>query len=215
MPDRETLKTNAQRWGYLRAMYHALMEFLSPSVCIARIALRELGPGDPYGDISNARRYPIRVATRNELLQAVQAMPDRMNPNFIDCALSRGDFCVAAFDDSEIVAFIWCSFGTAPDVGDIWVAFPEYCRYSHKLYTKPAYRGQRIMDTHLSDHLSRARGATHAVSIIETHNYASMARNRWQGKPFVGFAGYIQIGNSALCFRSPGAKKLGFKFYKA
>ena len=147
-----------------------------------------------------------------------------LDPVRIDAALRRGDLCVAAFDHSHdpasdherLVSYTWRSFTTAPHVDGLWVTFERPHRYGYKGFTHPDYRGRHLQDlvTYETDALCIERGFRYGLTIIETHNFASIASNRRRGGRVVGWAGYFKLLGHVLPFRSRGARRHTFRFVK-
>lgn len=202
------------QWGILRAAWAALMRRLRHRLMLAEVAVRPLPvdppPADPVPGIT------IRMATRADLAAAARDLPGALGAEFVDAALARGDLCAAAFDGPHMVAYAWASFSTAPHDDELWVVVEPAHEYAYKSYTRPEYRGRRLVH-HVSlcrDQVAVARGARYAVGYIETHNYASRRTYRRLGSRRVGYAGYLVWGGRRCPFRTPGVRACGFRFYR-
>jgi hypothetical protein len=191
------------------------MRRLRPWLVVSRVQVGELLETTTE---SNRRAEGLRIdiPSRGELLQAARELPDELTEAFIDDAASRGDVCVAAFHGGHVVAWAWRSFTTAPHADGVWVRLdPPYC-YSYKWYTRPEYRGRRVLTRvcRYGDELSRDRGCRRAAWFIETHNYPSLRASRRLGARTVGYAGYLKLFGKSYPFRTPGVLPHGFRFYR-
>jgi hypothetical protein len=130
-------------------------------------------------------------------------------PADVEAALARGDICAAAFDGDRMVSYVWRSFSSAKYGDDLWVEIRKPYRYGYKGYTVPEYRGRHLQNSValFTDDLCVARGHTHALSLIETHNFSSVQSESRRHSILVGWVGYFKILGRTYPFRSPGARK--------
>jgi hypothetical protein len=204
------------RWGLLRALYAEVMSRNRAWLTLCAVQTRLLMPDGltvPIGHLDP--QFSIRQATRDELIEAAAQGDLDLTWEFVEAALARGDRCTAAFVGPRLVAYTWRALSSAPHVHGLWVAFVKPDRYSYKAFTLPEFRGY-----HLQSHIAAAadpwfvaRGFIRDISFIETHNYASIRSFRRIGHRFVGYAGYLTLFGRPIPFRSPGARKHGFRFY--
>ncbi len=217
----ERLKTHFADWssdshGRIRALvehgWAGFMRRLRPWFVLCRIHVRSTAVAAP--DEQMLSRYPVRQASRDELLRAAEDMPQQLSIAFIDAALARGDFCVAAFDGDRMIAFGWVAFARAPNVPGLAVVVAPPYRYGYKIFTHPDYRGQRIINAvqRVRDRLSLAQGRTMGVAFVESHNFAYIRAERRIGSELVGFAGYLHLFGRYWPFRSPGVLRHNFRF---
>lgn len=217
--DRIQWRNDVSRWGLVRSVYNRTMAWLKPWLTLCVVHVREQDAAT-RPDV-DAPDIAVRVARRAELARAARDPVMELDLAAVDSALQRGDLCVAAFDrnsDPErLVAYVWRSFTTAPHVDGLWVTFERPYRYGYKALTHPDYRGR-----HLSDHVSRhtdalcvQRGYRYALSIIETHNFASIASDRRRGNRVVGRVGYVRLFGRIFPFHSPGARRHTFRFVRS
>jgi hypothetical protein len=157
-----------------------------------------------------------RVMTADDLQRAQASSPEHFQPDFVAAAAARGDRCVGAFDGDRVVSYFWMSFTTAPVGAGLWVRIRPPFRYGYKSFTDPGYRGRKLLDSVAlpGDEHCRAQGYTHNISYIETHNMASVTSSLRRGTVFVGYAGWLNVFGRAWPFRSPGARRHGFSFYR-
>jgi len=166
--------------------------------------------------LSASAEFTTRIATEDDLAQACSEMSDQLSQDFVDAAFMRGDICCAVFKGPRMVCFQWSSFATAPVAQGLWVEFNKRYRYGYKTFTRPEYRGRRLsgMVNRFDDAQCNARGCTHTISYVETHNYASLAFGERLGNQRVGYAGYVRLFNRTYPFRTTGVKRHGFRFYR-
>lgn len=151
----------------------------------------------------------MRLATRDELMEAARDPEFGLVPADVDLALARGDICAAAFDGERMVSYVWRSFSSAKYGDDLWVEIRKPYRYGYKGYTMPEYRGRHLQNSValFTDDLCVARGHTHSLSLIETHNYPSVQSELRRHSVLVGWVGYFRIFGRTYPFRTPGARK--------
>jgi len=213
MPSIREFKRTVDRWGLFRLLWAAFMHRVSPWLTLCQVQTRRNAPREETSVTEGSLR--IGLAARDDLYRAVAEMPDQLDADFVESALARGDICAAAFDDSRIVSFQWASFTTARVNDRLSVKFTEPFRYGYKGFTDPAYRGRRIAREVMlfCDSECLARGYTHTIVYVETHNYASIANLDRLGNRCIGYTGYFKVGRRYFPFRTPGAKRCGFRFY--
>ena len=190
------------------AVIHSLREYLGLHLC--RIVSRPLGcEPAPTGSI----RYELML--ERDLLPHCADPGLELPEDQARSALARGDLCVAAFEGERLVGYEWFAFGPTPHLPGLWVAFDRDARYGYKKFVHPDYRGKRIAAglSAYGDQWCLRRGCTRTVAFIDMDNHASWRASARLGSTTVGYAGYVKLFNAYLCFRSPGAKALGFRFY--
>jgi hypothetical protein len=209
------VRADVRRWGVPRALYALLMEALRRwvglhlMVVIWRRATPETMP------ITLPPGIDVRLATRDELLAACQDPALDLTRDFVELALDKGDFCVAAFAGDRIVAYTWRAFSPTQHSPGLWVAFEKPGeRYGYKSLTRPEYRGQHLLTAValFADPLVVARGYPEAISFVESDNFPSLHANLRHGNRRIGYAGFFHLRGRYYPFRSPGAKRYGFRF---
>jgi len=211
MPKLASWVADYNRWGLRRTAYKRLMLAVRARLVFCGVYVRPLveGPAPPPPE-----GIEVRVARRSELLAAAEAGGMELSVEFVRSALARGDICVAAFRDGRMIAQVWRSLTCAPHVEGLWVRFRRPYRYGYKAYTHPEFRGCHLqvpVSRFLDDYFI-ARGFTHNIGFIETHNYASIASEERRGGRRAGWAGYFRMFGRALPFRSREARERGFGF---
>ena len=200
-------------WGLLATLWAKAMASARPWLFLCKVLVRELETdtfsSEPDDDIS------IRLANRQELERAAKESPHQLNAEFVDKALERGDICLAAFRNEQMVSWVWRSFSTAPHEDGLWVRVEKPYWYTYKTYTHRDFRGRRLTGllTLYGDEFCRGSGYQRGVGFIETHNYASMRANLRLGTQVVGFAGYVRLLGKTYPFRSSRVVPHTFRFY--
>jgi GNAT superfamily N-acetyltransferase len=129
---------------------------------------------------------------------------------------ARGDRCVGAFDAGKLVGYVFFAFVATPDSGGVWVDFSERARYIYKSFVLPAYRGRRV-GLELYEMAPRAcpsQDRNLDIIIIHPDNLPSLRSAQSVGARPVGYVGYWKVAGRFLAFRSSGAKRHGFRFFK-
>ncbi|HTK98333.1 MAG TPA: hypothetical protein VL379_09940 [Pseudomonadales bacterium] len=208
MRERSTWKVDLERWGLWPSLYQRLMGRARRWLVLSRVQLRvqDLGLTDPAAALQGCS---VRLATRDELMEAARDPDFDLVPADVEAALARGDICAAAFDGDRMVSYVWRSFSSAKYGDDLWVEIRKPYRYGYKGYTVPEYRGRHLQNSValFTDDLCVARGHTHALSLIETHNFSSVQSESRRHSILVGWVGYFKILGRTYPFRSPGARK--------
>jgi GNAT superfamily N-acetyltransferase len=209
----EKMKKDLARWGFAKTLWAALARRARPWLVVCQVSVRRnqrLESG-----LKTSGEVKIKLASREELLRAAKEMPSQLSRNFIDSALSSG-LCVAAFVDSKLVAFSWSAFTQVKMNEELWVGFDWPYRYAYKAYTHPEHRGRGIIEAILyySDDICLDRGFTHSIAYVETDNYPSISAGSKLGNRRVGYVGYLRLFRRSYPFRTRGAKKHSFRFYR-
>jgi len=205
----------ARQWGFRRAVWARVMRLVRPWLVLVRVNVRDI-----YSDIEVAESengISIREPSPNELLAASSEHPNQLSPTFVNDALTRHDFCVAAFDGSRMIGWVWGSVDKAPhDEGLAVQVNPPYL-YGYKGYTAPEYRGRRIWAriAELRNKIGAERGCSRFVGFVESHNHAAIQANKRLGNRLVGYAGYIKFFGKSYPFRTPGVVKHTFRYCRA
>ncbi len=157
----------------------------------------------------------FRVIEKRDLLPYCADPELELCDPFVRAAFDRGDWCVAAFDGNALIGYHWLAFGPAPHIDGVWVACDARARYGYKQFVRPQYRGRRIagrLSTHC-DALCAQRGCNRAIAFINIENHASWRAQLHRGAHTVGYAGYFKWQGLFAGFRTPGARKLKFRFF--
>lgn len=200
-----------ERWGLLRFLYSAMMRrasrYLGLVHCI--VVMRPLQEDAPPPD--DGREY--RLLTRQELLRFCEDPELDLDREQVAASLDRGDTCAGCLEEGQLLGYMWRAYEPNPHSGNLYVEFADHCRYGYKSLTRPEHRGKRIQTNLVRSTEHQAEtGRTHSIGFIRSDNYPSLRSARFSGNQVVGFAGYWKPGRRAYCYRSPGARKAGFRF---
>lgn len=209
----DELVTHYRTWGLTKALHYWLMEALKRWLFLCVVDLRPLNAKPKLPSLPAGRS--VHVATRPELERLTDESIYEIRRSFIDAALARGAFCVAAFQDDKIIAYVWRSFCATPHVAGLWVDFGRKYRYGYKAFTHPDFRREGLQHAiaFVADAEAIRQGYTHAIGFAETHNFASLISDAKRGHERVGYAGYLRFRGRVFPFRTPGAKRHGFRFF--
>lgn len=176
---------------------------------VGRPLLRDRAPSPPAG-------IHFGIVNEAQLLPHCAHAELELSERHVREASARGDLCVGAFDGGRLVGYQWLAFRPTPHVGGVWVEFDPRARYSYKKFVHPDYRGQRIaagLSSH-ADGLCRLLGRRATVGFIRLDNHASWRASARLGSRTIGYAGYFSLGSGFLAFRSSGARRCGFRFFR-
>jgi len=151
----------------------------------------------------------------DDLLDVIAASEGTLDPEWCAAAFARGDYCYATFFEEDLVSYGWRGMGQVPHVGGVWVTFGEGLCYSYKAWTRPKYRGKKLRGSFgQTARFDKERGTTQGISFVETHNLSSLRSKANLLSKRVGWAGYFELGPIFFGFRSPGARRYGFRFVR-
>jgi hypothetical protein len=210
----DRLKAHFGRWGIWRTLYFIVMRvaarFLGIEVFVVRA--RSTAATSPENPCTLAG-VAFREAELDELLEFVASPEVLLDEKFIKAAIGRSDIAFGAFKDGSMIAYLWRSTSTAPHNRDCWVRVSPPYSYSYNSFTKPEFRGQRIVPGLLlfSDDEMRKKGYTHRAGIVATTNFASLAMGKHLGSRVVGRIGYINWFGRIRFFRSRSVADIGFE----
>jgi GNAT superfamily N-acetyltransferase len=134
----------------------------------------------------------------------------------VRAAYQRGDVCVAAMEAGRLIGYIWFAFDSVPHIQGVWVKFGTAARYSYKSFVRPSYRGRGIAPQmyRRANEICPRRGRTLNVLIVDVDNKPSLSASYAAGRVPVGYAGFFSIMGFVFTFRSAGARRCGFAFYR-
>ena len=209
--NRERFRQNVERYGLVRAWNMRVMSLLNSwGLEVNYVMTRPLQETDPV----RLDGIDCRLASREELYLACDSGKVELTRQFVDAALSNDDYCCAAFDDGNLVAYAWRTGLEAPNAKGTKVVVGEKQRYGYKVFTHPEYRGRGIYPriANLADGEFIRRGKVDAVSFTASTNYSSLAADKKMGNRILGVALILKIGSWTGAFHSPGLTKAGFRF---
>ena len=210
------LQSNADRWGWRRALLHSLFRgaerYLGIHIYVVRC--RPI-PSEPTYPASNPKLH-YRQIEEAELTQLTSDPDLFLASEFVAGAIDRGDLAYGAYDEDKLVSYIWRSCSSAPDTDGIWIRVERPYSYSYKSFTREEYRGQRISPVvHLySDNEMFHRDYRFRIGFVAVTNYASLEMGKHMGSTILGYAGYFSLFGKLFPIRSNAVKKTGFTFFK-
>ncbi len=227
----DDFKADVARWGWRRKLFDVLMRRLSGVLVLTAVVSRPLQQGnsaiaadqtlksqsDTQLVVRDAagREIVQRLATRADLDKFAQHMPEGMKVWALGTEPDYDNVCWGVFVDGEMASMAWRAYRDAPMKDGLTVGFAPHCRYGLNAYTRPEFRGQHLFNQQQADALCATRGCTDMVAFVDVNNYSSLTRTKRSGSKVVGYAGYLKLGQQVLPFRTPGAKRYSFRFYKA
>lgn len=205
-----------RRWGILRGVYAATMTYLQRrfDFNFCRVTTRPLGGIGPSPSHTSAREY--RLLSESDLLKFAADPELELAPDMVRAALRRKDVCIGAIENNSLVAYTWIAFDATPHLNGLWVSFTSSARYAYKVFVRPEFRGSHIAGEMnvFGDEIAMKHGRKIGIGFIDTHNFASYRASRRIGARTIGYAGYFRCFGRLITFRSPGAKRYDFRFYR-
>ncbi|MCZ6817984.1 MAG: hypothetical protein O7G31_00650 [Calditrichaeota bacterium] len=158
------------------------------------------------------------MLTEQELLDFGHDPALELFESTIKDSIARGEICFGATLNGKLVAYDWRAFSAAilEKKHNIWVDFNPGNVYDRYSFTVPAYRGKHIIRPLwvYADDQCYKKGETNNLSFVDTDNFPPLRACKMAGYPVVGYAGYIHLFGKLFAFRTPGAEKYGFRFFK-
>jgi len=178
-----------------------------------RVLVRPLGrmpAGAPVGG--------IRVELLDEAaLVAHCADPElELSPASAREAFARGDVCTGVLQGDRLLGYAWFAFAATPESGGIWVDFAPHAIYTYRHFVRPGHRGRRLVSGLLAaaDAYAMERGRASCLTLIYTHNKASIRATERSGARTVGYAACLKLFGRLLCWRSAGVRRQQLRFYR-
>ena len=209
------------RFGLWRVLYGLVLDALEKAIDlhVFRVNRSPHAAGEEL-PAEIAQRFEFRVLTAEEVRRFAQDPNVEMTPAFADECLARGDYCFGVLCGDELAAYDWRGLGRpVPLSSDLEAhyAYPGQV-YGFAMYTRPEFRGLHLQfyNVHRADARLLAEGHTHTVGYVALQNFASVRNlSRLKGQVFVGLAGYLRIFGHYVTFRSPGARRYGFRIARS
>jgi hypothetical protein len=209
------------RFGFWRGLYGLALDALEKAVDLHIFLVNRSPHAAGFtvpGEIGET--FEFRVLTPDEVRAFAQDPALQMTPAFVESSLARRDYCFGVMRGDRLVAYDWRGLGHPVPLNhdlDVHYAYPGQV-YGYAMYTRPECRGLRLQlysvrraETHLLD-----AGHTHTIGYVALQNFASIRNlSRIQGQVFVGLAGYLRIRGRYLTFRTPGARRYGFRIARS
>lgn len=178
-----------------------------------RVLSRPLYPAPDSWAAGSLRFAPLG---ERELLAWCDDAELELSAGTARAALARGDLCIGALEDGRLLGYAWFAFGATPESAGAWVEFDPRTRYTYKHFVRPGCRGRRILAGLLlaADGLCAERGCKRCVTLIYTHNRASIRASQRIGARPAGYIATLRLFGRLLCWRSPAARREGVRLFK-
>jgi GNAT superfamily N-acetyltransferase len=131
-------------------------------------------------------------------------------------SFARGDVCAGALEGERLLGYAWFAFGATPESGGTWIDFAPGAIYTYRHFVRPGHRGRRIAAGLLpaADACAAQRGREICLTLIYTHNRASIRATERSGSRTVGYAACLRLFGRLLCWRSAGARRHALRFFR-
>lgn len=209
------IKAHIRRWGWVRTIYHVIMrgaaDYLGVHVCVVRTRAMSANPQLPC----TLRNIEYRIIEAHELIEASNDPDNELDRDFVSGAIDRGDLAFGAFDGDGLIAYIWRTVTSAPHANNLWVRVDQpYC-YSYKSYTRPGYRGYRLVPSLMlfADAEMLKLGYTHRAGFIAITNFASLEVGKHMTSKVIGYGVFAEYFGRCFSFRSKAVAKIGFELF--
>ncbi len=186
------------------------MESVRPRLQVWAVNRRALVSGYEMPDLGLGKE--VRVLSENELRHFADDPGLDLPRRYVDLSIARRNFCVGVLERGQLIAYVWRGFGPAVIVADAHLLLDDVSRFGAKAFTRPEFRGQHLQTpaSMLSDQICIDGGYKYAISMIETHNFASLASDRRRGNEIVGYLVTLQFRDRTFVWRTPGIRRLGY-----
>lgn len=182
-----------------------------------RVLVRPLGLA-PAGAPGGALVGGFRVALLEEaaLLAHCRDPELELSQASVREAFARGDVCAGVLEDERLLGYAWFAFGATPESGGTWVGFAPQAIYTYRHFVRPGHRGRRLVAGLLSaaDARGAQSGRASCLTLVYTHNRASIRATERSGARTVGYAACLKVFGRLLCWRSPGARRHELRFFR-
>jgi ribosomal protein S18 acetylase RimI-like enzyme len=213
----DKLNAYARRWGWRRTAYAIVMRAATKVLGLEVYVLRICeAPEQSLDSPCQLAGVTFRLVSDEELLSTVDDIDLLLRDEFVRSAMDRGDLAFGAFHEGVLIAYVWCSTGTAFHYKDCWVRVMKPYSYSYNSFTRPEFRGQRLVPALLmyADQEMRKKGYTHRVGIVAVTNFASLRAGKHMGTQNIGHVGFMKWFGRYHFFRSGPAAEIGFQFFQ-
>jgi hypothetical protein len=204
-----------RRWGTRRALHWLLMVELRRAVDLQLFVFHvRAHVMDPPFALAPVRR--VKQLDAADLARACADPRLELSEAFVRTATARGHFCIGVFEGDRLLAYAWRSYGPTELGPDLWISFGPPYRYGYKALTRPEHRGEHLQDAiaFATDRMYLARGITHGLAFIETHNYPSIVADERRGNVRSGYALSLRIRGRHFVWSSPGVRRRGVRLVR-
>jgi len=210
------IKAFAQRWGWPRTVYRAVMDIAGNYLGVHVFLVRGRHVTSHASCPINRPGIELRRIDRDTLMRSTSDPEFDLDQEFVEAALGRGDIAFGAFDESLLVAYTWRTITSAPHSDDVWVRAARPHSYAYKSFTCKRYRGNRILPAlilYADDEMNKL-GYSHRVGYIAVTNFSSLAVGKYIHSHSIGYAGYLSWFGWFIPFRTGAVARTGFEFFQ-
>ena len=137
---------HSHRWGFWPALHAKVMNGLKRTLGLHLFTV-QIGHHQDSETLLLPPGLEMHILTPAEVRSHVNVPHLDFREASVNQALARGDVCIGAFEDNELVAYTWRALrGPVPHTGGWEVIWDPGLMYRYKAYTSPAYRGLHIHD---------------------------------------------------------------------
>jgi hypothetical protein len=209
------VRDTSKQFGPAAALYDLEYRGLNHIVPVQVLRGMTVEVGDINPKLFEAGEFSAHVCSREELMKAITEpeVAAEMSPEFVECALPRGDECYGIFDGDRLVSFGWYSCRPTRVADDLVLHFDPAWVYMYKGYTLRAYRGKRLhgIGMSLAARAYTKRGSRGLISYVEANNYPSLRSTEKMGYKTFGAVYVARALGRALTWATPGCKPYGFQ----
>jgi hypothetical protein len=208
------MRNQAPTGSIITALHTRLMQVVQRhfGLNVYRVLARPLAPA--AGGSSGA----IRMTLLDEAAVLAQCGDPELELSTASVrdSFARGDLCAGALEGERLLGYAWFAFGATPESGGTWVDFAPGAIYTYRHFVRPSRRGQRIAAGLLcvADACAVQRGRASCLTLIYTHNRASIRSTERSGSRTVGYAACLRLFGRLICWRSPGARRQSLRFFR-
>lgn len=198
-----------KHWGLIKFLYTYLMLKLNSFLGFRLSVVRSRPISDTNQLTIEKNGYLFRPISVEELSQIEISNDMDLSQSFIDKSQQRGDICIGAFFDDQLVGYTWRTSKPVEIDGSIWIRFSNKGYYRYKSFVSPKHRRKNLFEymKAVSEGPLIEKGCDKLIACIESHNYASLLASSKSGEKTIGFTAYIKNRFGFYSWDSPGAKR--------
>lgn len=203
-----------KRHGSYQAAVTGLARFLNRFVSF-ELCMLGLSSGKPH-DFETSDRYPARQVTEGDLFH--QSLHPELQGVDFQFAFERNDICVANFDGSTIVGYVFASREPTEVIDGVTFFFPPWVFYSYGSMTAPSLRGQRLARTRWPVNTAARKRVpdcdSRDVFFMNVANAETLRSDVSDGVPSIrlGYAIWVRFRGKLWIWNSPAGRRNGLGF---
>lgn len=156
--------------------------------------------------------FESRFASKASLLDA--AVDDyEMSREFVESALTKGDDCLAIYDQGRLASFGWYSSHPTRISEGLVLHFDPSWVYMYKGFTHPDYRGKRLhgIGMALAAQAYTKRGFRGLISYVASNNLQSLRSVERMGYRTFGDIFVAGAPGNSRIWATPGCRRYQFR----